>query len=264
MEFYFSSVLLVIFSLCFGSFCNVLIYRIPKGEQFVTGRSYCPNCKHKLVWYDNIPLLSYILLGGKCRYCKNKISIRYPVIELLVTVLGTSIAVYILKGLDLYEKPYLILLPLCYSTITAILVVLSVIDFETYEIPMGCNIALFILGVVITILSGDYINHIIGMICVSGFLALVFFITSGRGIGFGDVKLMFACGLICGWKSIIIGFLLGCILGIIIHSIRMKISKQTHMLAFGPYLSLGVYLSFYIGDYLINLYISFLNSLIGI
>ena len=260
--FIFSCILLAVFSLCLGSFCNVLIYRIPKGEQFVSGRSYCPNCKHQLMWYDNIPVLSYILLGGKCRYCKNKISIRYPVIEIFVTIFATTVSVYKFNQLNLFEKPQLIIVPLLFSVVTAMLVSLSIIDFETYEIPMELNIVIFICGIVITVLEKDYLNHIIGMICISGFLFLTYIITKGSGIGFGDVKLMFALGLVIGWKQIIVGFFIGCVLAILIHTIRMKISKESHMLAFGPYLSLGSYISIFIGDYAIQCYINFLKSLI--
>ena len=261
MEFYVSFILLVFFNLMLGSFCNVLIYRIPKGEQFVSGRSYCPKCEHQLAWYDNIPLLSYIILGGKCRYCKEHISKQYPLIELTTCILASLISYDLLKEIDLYTKPYMIILPFTYSIFVLMLVALSMIDFKIYEIPMGCNITIFICGIVITLLNGNYLSHIIGMISVSAFLFLVFFITNGKGLGFGDVKLMFACGLILGWKAVIIGFLIGCILAIIIHPIRMKISKESHMLAFGPYLSIGCYISYFVGDLLINEYINFLNNL---
>ena len=263
MEFYISFSLLVLFNLMLGSFCNVLVYRIPKGEQFVSGRSYCPHCKHQLAWYDNIPLFSYlVLLRGRCRYCKEPISKQYPFIEFTTCFLGSLISFDFLKKIDLYSKPYLIILPFAYSIVVLMLVTLSMIDFKTYEIPMGCNITIFICGVAITILEGNYLEHIIGTFSISVFLALVFFITSGRGLGFGDVKLMFACGLVFGWKAIIIGFLVGCILALIIHPIRMVVSKESNMLAFGHFLSMGVYIGYFIGKPLIDCYIGFLDTLV--
>ena len=260
MVFYASCIMLVLFSLCLGSFCNVLIYRIPKGEQFVSGRSYCPNCNHELAWYDNIPLVSYCLLRGKCRYCGNKISAIYPLIELLVCITGSAVAIYKLHGIDIMSEPYMLIEPFVYTIITLFLVTLSVIDLKTYEIPMMCNVCLLIAGIVITVLEGNYLEHIIGMFSVSLFLFIVFAVTNGRGLGFGDVKLMFACGLICGWKAIVTAFLIGCIVALIVHPIRMKVFKVQSMLAFGPYLSFGVYVSFFIGGFFIDKYISFLNS----
>lgn len=258
----FCSIILLLFFLCLGSFCNVLIYRIPKKEQFVKGRSYCPACKHTLAWYDNIPILAYIELKGRCRYCHSKISLQYPIVESLVMGLSSLVAIYQLNTIDFLSKPILIMSPILFGLVTSILIVLSVIDLQTFEIPMSLNVTLFIIGIFVTILQGNYLDHIIGMICVSGFLLLVLLLTQGKGIGFGDVKLMFACGLIVGWKSIIIGFLIGCILTIIIHPLRMKLSNQSHMLAFGPYLSAGVYISFFCGDLILNSYINWLNSLL--
>ena len=256
-----SSILFFIFFLCVGSFNNVLIYRIPNNEQFVSGRSHCIKCNHELQWYDNIPLFSFILLKGKCRYCGEPISPRYPIVEAVTSILASIISIYYLCTLDLYSEPYKIIIPFVMGLSVCMMVALSVIDFNTLEIPMGFNIFLFCMGIIITVLTGNYLEHIIGMISVSTFLFLVFFITSGKGLGFGDVKLMFALGLLLGWKSIVIGFFIGCILAIIIHSIRMKVSKESHVLAFGPYLCMGAYIGVFIGEPIINAYISFLNSL---
>lgn len=254
-----SCLIVFIFSLCIGSFLNVLIYRIPKKEQFIKGNSYCPNCKHKLEWYDNIPLFSYLRLKGKCRYCSQPISKQYPIVELLNAILCTIIFGYTIYSVDLLSKQYLIGILYCFMV--SILITLSVIDFKTYEIPMGCNVCLFIIGILIMLLDTQKANHIIGMFCISVFLLIVYIITNGNGIGFGDVKLMFSCGLIVGWKNIIVGFLLGCIIAIICHTIRMKVTKETHMLAFGPYLSIGVYISLFIGTPIINSYLHLIGAI---
>jgi leader peptidase (prepilin peptidase)/N-methyltransferase len=146
---------------------------------------------------------------------------------------------------------------------------LSVIDFRTFEIPVGFNIFIGVLGLVrliVTIVNvgfinwHDWIEYPIGLVSVSLFLFAIFAITGGRGIGGGDVKLMAATGLLLGWKLNLLGFVLGCILGSIIHIIRMKVSKEGRTLAMGPYLSLGITLSLFFGEYIINWYMSFFTA----
>lgn len=241
-----------IFGIVIGSFLNVCIYRIPEKEDIVKESSHCLNCGHKLAWYDLFPLVSFILLGGRCRYCKTKLSIQYPTIEALNGVMYVLI-VY-LNGANVES--------LLYGALVSALIVLSVIDFRTYEIPLGINIFILIIGIINTILDtlkdkNNLLEHLIGMIAVSGFLAIIYYITKGRGIGGGDVKLMATCGLFIGWKLIILAFLLGCILGSVIHIIRMKISKADHVLAMGPYLSAGVVIALLWGNSIINWYVSF-------
>jgi leader peptidase (prepilin peptidase)/N-methyltransferase len=144
-----------------------------------------------------------------------------------------------------------------YCLLTSALIVLSVIDFRTFEISYGINLFIFILGLIKLILDyKNWLNYVIGFLAVSLFLYIILIITKGRGIGGGDVKLMAACGLLLGGKQIILAFLLGCILGSVIHLIRMKVSNTNHVLALGPYLSAGVVLSALWGEQFIQWYIS--------
>ena len=123
-------------------------------------------------------------------------------------------------------------------------------------------ILILIIGIVYSVYDyNNLLSHFIGAICISHFLGIIWLITSGQGIGFGDVKLMFTCGLIIGWKAIIVGFLIGCILAVVVHSLRMKLTKEDHKLAFGPYLSIGVYLAIFIGECLLNCYLSLVGLL---
>jgi leader peptidase (prepilin peptidase)/N-methyltransferase len=145
------------------------------------------------------------------------------------------------------------------------LLALSVIDFRTFEIPVGFNIFIGALGIInliyrfiaFGIAGSDWLNYLIGMISVSLFCLLLFVFSGGRAIGGGDVKLVAAAGLLIGWKKIVLAFILACILGSVIHSIRMKVSKADKVLAMGPYLSAGIMLSVLFGDKLINWYLSF-------
>lgn len=138
---------------------------------------------------------------------------------------------------------------------TSALIVLSVIDFRTFEIPFGINIFLFVLGVIRCIY--DYRNlavYLIGFFAVSVVLLLIQLLSRGRAIGGGDIKLMAAAGLLLGWKLILLAFVLGCIIGSIIHLMRMKISGEGHELAFGPYLSVGIFISALWGTNLLEAY----------
>ncbi len=247
MKLFFLSVIFV-FGILIGSFLNVCIYRIPRKESIVWTRSHCMGCGYQLAWFDNIPLFSYLILKGKCRKCHQRISLQYPLIEALNALL--YVLVFIVNGDSVTSVLY------CFAT--SALIVLSVIDWRTYEIPMGINIFLFVLGMMKVIL--DYANwsdYVIGFFAVSSFLFVLFLFTKGRGIGFGDIKLMAACGLLLGWKLIILALFVGCILGSIIHIIRMKVSKVDHVLAFGPYLALGIYLSMLFGNQFWNWYLAF-------
>ena len=243
-------IIIFIFGITIGSFLNVCIYRIPLGESIVTAPSHCMTCGWKLKWYDMVPVFSWLVLGGKCRNCKSKISVQYPIIEGVNGILYVMICA--VNGLEWSSVIY------CFMA--SALLVLSIIDWRTYEIPFGINVFLFVLGIAMTILDrGNLVEHLIGMICVSGLLGILYLLTGGRAIGGGDIKLMFACGLILGWKLILLAFFLGCIIGSVVHIIRMSVKKAGRMLAMGPYLSAGILLSALWGNAWINWYLSLLG-----
>ncbi|WP_448781987.1 prepilin peptidase [Blautia sp.] len=243
-------IIIFIFGITIGSFLNVCIYRIPLGESIVTAPSHCMTCGRKLKWYDMVPVFSWLVLGGKCRNCKSKISVQYPIIEGVNGILYVMICA--VNGLEWSSVIY------CFMA--SALLVLSIIDWCTYEIPFGINVFLFVLGVAMTILDrGNLAEHLIGMICVSGLLGILYLLTGGRAIGGGDIKLMFACGLIIGWKLILLAFFLGCIIGSVVHIIRMSVKKAGRMLAMGPYLSAGILLATLWGNAWINWYLSLLG-----
>lgn len=243
-------IIIFIFGITIGSFLNVCIYRIPLGESIVTAPSHCMTCGWKLKWYDMVPVFSWLVLGGKCRNCKSKISVQYPIIEGVNGILYVMICA--VNGLEWSSVIY------CFMA--SALLVLSIIDWRTYEIPFGINVFLFVLGVAMTILDrGNLAEHLIGMICVSGLLGILYLLTGGRAIGGGDIKLMFACGLILGWKLILLAFFLGCIIGSVVHIIRMSVKKAGRMLAMGPYLSAGILLAALWGNAWINWYLSLLG-----
>ncbi len=251
-------IIIFLFGITVGSFLNVLIYRIPKKEEFVKTRSHCMSCGYQLQWYDLIPIFSWLSLGGKCRKCKSKISAQYPLIELLNGILW-------LLSFLFYD---LSITTLLFCGLFSSLIALSVIDFRTYEIPVGFNIFILVLGTIRVICEfiGDHNSwpeFIIGLVSVSVPLLLIFYATKGRGIGGGDVKLMGAAGLLLGWKLIVLAFFLGCLLGSVIHITRMKVSGESHVLAMGPYLSAGIIIAVLFGERIISAYFGYLDSLLA-
>lgn len=239
-------IVVFLYGIIIGSFLNVLIYRIPKKENIAVVRSHCMKCNYQLRWYDLVPLFSWLFLKGRCRKCGEKISIQYPIIEALNGIL--YLLVFYQFGLSIDS--------LLYCLLFSALIALSVIDFRTYEIPLGFNIFILILGLVRV--ATDYQNwadYVIGFFAVSAFLYLINRISKQRAMGGGDVKLMATCGLLIGWKLILLAFALGCILGSVIHVIRMRVSGEGHGLALGPYLSMGIALAVLFGNQWIDWYL---------
>ena len=207
-------------------------------------------CGNVIKWYDLIPVLSFLLLRGKCRNCGAKLSIQYPIIELLNGILYCVI--FAVQGLNVQS--------VLMMGLTSALIVITVIDWRTYEIPFGLNVFLACIGLASLIFDYEnWLDHVIGMLCVSGFLLMLYLVTKGRGIGGGDIKLMAAAGLFLGWKRCILAFVIGCILGSFIHLIRMKVSSEDHVLAFGPYLSAGIFIACLWGDALVDAYLGMLS-----
>lgn len=224
MFFNFLNIFIFLFGLIVGSFLNCVIYRLAltpklgsdgleKKQSFLTGRSYCPKCKHQLNWYDLIPILSYLLLFGKCRYCKKSISFQYPLVELATGLLFLAVfnPEYAVRTL------YLLL-------ITCFLVVIFVYDLKHYIIPdkivfPAIGIALFYS--LFLLFTGDYsLSHFLSMIYAgilpALFFFLIFIISKGKWLGFGDVKLVFFMGLFLGFPEILAALFLAVFLGGII------------------------------------------------
>lgn len=250
--------IIFLYGIVIGSFLNVCIYRIPEGSSIVTGRSHCMKCKTQLKWYDLIPVFSYIFLLGRCRRCKAPISIQYPMIEALNGFF--YVLVFYIYGLETLGD---ILLGSAYCLVVSALIVLSVIDFRTNTIPVGINIFIFVMGLAIVLIkyfyfgrsTGVILEHVLGMFAVSLFLLILLLLSGGRAMGGGDVKLMGAAGLVLGWQLILLAFMLGCITASIVHPIRMKLKKADRVLAFGPYLAVGIIIALFFGKTMIDWYL---------
>jgi leader peptidase (prepilin peptidase) / N-methyltransferase len=242
-----------IFGALVGSFLNVCIFRLPKKESIIWPGSHCPHCKNPIKFYDNIPLISYILLLGKCRHCKKPISIQYPVVE------GTTA----LCSLFLIMKFGPSLGYLFYFALVAALIVITVIDLYHQIIPDVISLPGIGVGLIASLIlpQNTFLNSLIGVLLGGGSLFIVgtlyqwFF--KREGMGGGDVKLLAMIGAFLGWKAVILTILLssliGSITGIIIMVLKGKDFK--YAIPFGPFLSLGAVISLFYGESLINWYL---------
>lgn len=243
-------ILITVLGLCVGSFLNVLILRIPAGEEFVKTPSHCMKCGHPLRWSENIPLISFAVQRGKCRHCGAAISKQYPIVEALNALL------WLLTGLLYRGDP---LHTALYCALCSVLIVIAVIDWRTFEIPDGLNLTIALLGVVQLLFDlPGWPLYLIGACSVGGLFLVIWLVSKGRGIGFGDVKLMAAAGLLLGWQRILLALIVGCVAGSIIHLIRMR-GGEGKKLAFGPYLSGGIWLAAMFGTEIIAGYIGLLT-----
>ena len=153
----FAEILIFLFGIVIGSFLNVCIYRIPKGEDIVKVNSHCMTCGYQLKWYDLIPIFSYIFLRGKCRKCKTKLSCQYPIIEAVNGFM--YVLIFAVNGLNVESG--------IYSLMASALLVLSVIDFRTYEIPFGINVFIFLLACIHMLLDlAQWKSYVIGFFTV--------------------------------------------------------------------------------------------------
>ena len=241
--------LIAILGLVIGSFLNVCIYRIPVEESIAFPPSHCGKCKHNLSPIDLVPVLSFIFLRGRCKYCNEKISIRYPLIESLNGIL--YLIVYLKFGLTLIALKYCILVSL--------LIVIGMIDYDTQFVFTSTTIfGGIIAGIFIVIQAVVYKEGIIDLILGGaigfGIIGLIVFLT--KGMGEGDIEIATVCGLFLGIKGILLGLflaiILGGIVGIIILALKLKKAKEK--IAFGPCIAIGSLISMLWGVEILKLY----------
>ncbi|MCQ4638023.1 prepilin peptidase [Anaerovorax odorimutans] len=243
---------ILIAGICIGSFLNVLIYRIPEKISFAKGRSFCPACGHELRAIDLVPVISFLFLKGKCRYCGDKISFRYPLIELL----GGAFALWSALSFGLTWQAVV------GFAVSCILLVIAFIDIDTMEIPDGLVLALLVLAVVSLICFRDitWISGVIGFFVISLPMLLMNLIIKDS-FGGGDIKLCAACGLMLGWQQMLAAALIALVTGGIYGAyllITKKKDRKDHF-AFGPFLSFGIIVALFAGNFLIQSYLAIFN-----
>jgi leader peptidase (prepilin peptidase)/N-methyltransferase len=235
-----------IFGLAVGSFCNVCIYRIPREESIVFPSSHCVSCKNPIPWRDNIPLLGYLALLGNCRHCSSKISIIYPIVELVIGILLAG--VYLKFKLSWETAIFCIVVP--------ILVVITVIDWQHQIIPDVITLPGILFGFAMGSYMNGFLPSLIGFVVGGGLFYLIAFLSRG-GMGGGDIKYMAAAGALLGWQKTLLvifsGSLLGTLYGLPLILLGKKGRKSK--VPFGPFLAGATLIAIFSGDQLILLYI---------
>jgi leader peptidase (prepilin peptidase)/N-methyltransferase len=246
MYLYFATITFL-FGCIIGSFLNVCIYRIPHHESIVVGSSHCPECSTPIRPYDLIPILSFLFLGGKCRTCKEKISLRYPLIEFLTGCL--FLGVYLVYGYS-----WTTLIGFIFS---GVLIVIAMIDLDTMEIHDVFHYIILGLALVsILLLKGNIVDRLVGSLIISLPFYVVAYIT--QGLGGGDIKLMAVGGLLLGVKAVVVGALIGIFSGGIIAAFLLIFKKKNAktMIPFGPFLCIGLYTAYLFGNNIFQWYVS--------
>jgi len=265
-----AQIFVFIFGSIVGSFLNVCIHRLPLNESVVWPRSHCPHCKKKIPGYDNIPFISFILLGGKCRFCKQKISLRYPLVELLTAIM--FVVVFNRYGLS-YDLFF-------YCLFVSGLIIATFVDIKHRIIPDEISAGGVVIGFILSSIRGfslqpihfnlrpmlnSFLGIIIGggVIYLTGFLFdLVYFKILRKppiqgeteSMGGGDVKLLAAIGAFLGWQRALLTFFLAPLLAIVIGIINLLVKKD-HTIPYGPFLSLAALISLFWANIIISLLI---------
>lgn len=246
--------LIVAIGLCIGSFLNCVIYRMEE-KKSLKGRSFCPNCKHGLIWKDLFPVFSFLFLMGKCRYCKKAISWQYPLVEIFTALVFLAIFKF------LYTD-FLNIIFLFYAA--SALIVIFVYDLKHYLIPDRVLLPAIFIAIAYNLIALHGTQYIlynfIAAIFASGFFLFIFLISAGRWMGFGDVKLSFLMGFVLGlpniFAALFLAFFLGAIIGITMMFLKKKSLKSE--IPFGPFLITGTFLAMLWGGQIVNWYLKLL------
>lgn len=244
------SLIILISGLLIGSFLNVVILRMKELQTIVFTRSRCQHCKKELKWYDLIPFLSFILLKTKCRYCNKPISWQYPIVEVGTALLFSALYWHFGLSLNLYFS----------MIISMFLIVIFVYDLQNMLIPDEMLVPAIILAIIyLAITSNIYQLKMIGIAVLvsAGFLGILYLLGKGKWMGLGDVKLAVLLGLISPFPQILVtlfsAFVIGSIIGLILIALKQKKFKSE--IPFGPFLIIGLYISIFFGERIINWYL---------
>jgi len=254
---YYYSIIIFLLGISIGSFVNVLIDRIPSGESILIDRSHCDKCLHKLSWYDLLPILSFIFLNRKCRYCRRVISWQYPLVEVINGLL--YLIIYYLFSINIIPGSYPTLIYL--FILSSGLLAVFMIDLKYRIIPDQMLIAMLAISVIYKMFFHDgdsmqILNAFLSAVIVSLIFMFLVIITKGKGMGMGDVKFSFLMGILLGYPDIIaafyLSFLTGAAISIILILLNRKKMKET--IPFGPFLSAATLITLLFGHNIITFY----------
>ncbi len=268
--------MLYVFSFIFGSiagsFLNSVIYRTYTGQSFLIGRSFCPACKKTLKWYELIPVISFLIQRGKCRGCSQKISPIYPLVEIISGLLTVGVVYFSISNCTgMCDKVYFLILRDLFAIY--LLVVLFVYDLKWKLVPdkiilpaIGFFLIYNILLYLFNISDISIIDMIVGVLVGGGFFAAQFWISKGRWVGGGDVRMGALMGVILGWSDIVVALVIAYVLGSFISMFLLlwkKIGLQ-HRIPFVPFLAVSTLITMYWGEFIVQYYFDLVNILVGI
>ncbi len=256
------SVIFFVLGAAVGSFTNVLIWRLPRGESIISPGSHCPHCGAKIKFYDNIPIVSYLVLGGRCRNCGERISPRYPLVEFAMAVL--------------YTGTYLLLNPADIATIIEVVVLLPIfvaiswIDFEHYVIPDELTLSIALFGIVFNGIVGGFERILMGFL--GAVIGLGLFYAIGflgkrafrrEALGEGDIFLMGSVGFLVGWKGVLLvsflAALMGAVFGVVVMALRgNRDDTEKIVVPFGPFICAATLVAIIWGEKIIRWYLDFM------
>lgn len=246
-------VVLGLFGLMVGSFLNVCIGRLPAGESIVTPRSRCPKCRRLIAWYDNIPLLSYAVLGGKCRRCRAPISARYPATELVTG------AAFVVQGVVVGDD---LLLLAARLILTALLIALFGTDFETMRLPNVLTMPGVVIGLLFSLalppgIVSSLIGAVLGAAIPFGIRWLWFRVTGVEAMGLGDVKMMAMIGAFLGWQQVWVVLFFASLGGALVGLVLTVLGRRTlaSRLPFGTFLAMAAFGASLVGGPLVAWYV---------
>jgi prepilin signal peptidase PulO-like enzyme (type II secretory pathway) len=255
---FFFSLFAFLFGLMVGSFLNCVIYRLNSRESFLKGRSYCPYCKHTLEWKDLIPIFSFLILKGRCRYCQKRISFQYPLVEL-----STGILTLLFLKRAIYGDP----ISIFYWVLSCFLLIIFVYDLKHFIIPDKIIYPAILIVIIWYLIAGiffkfytkyEMLNAIYSALGASLFFLFIYLISKGKWMGFGDVKLAFLMGLFLGFPKILVAlffsFFIGAMIGIGLILVKKKNLKSE--VPFAPFLVTGTFLALFFSESLISWYLN--------
>ena len=255
--------LIFIFGTVIGSFLNVVIDRLPRNESIIKSRSHCEHCRRALSWPDLIPVVSYLVLRGKCRYCHVHIGYYYPIVEALTGLLFIVVTVSLMPnmlGLQLFEPRSLFIWIYFYFLISC-LVVIFFTDYKYGIIPFKVVLFASLASIVYALITPFFLNHMFTGLSVFAFFLLLFFITKGKGLGFGDVVYAFLMGIVLGYPKILVGLYVAFLTGAIVSLILVWTGKKKMKggsIPFGPFLVGGTFVGLFWGQHIMERVLAFL------
>lgn len=247
-------IIIFLFGLAWGSFLNVVIYRLPRGKSIVWPPSSCPHCGRRIRWFDNIPIVSFFWLKGKCRFCRQPISWVYPLVETLTAALFLLLSYRFDLSFSFFAA----------AIFTTALIILGFIDLSHQVLPDEITVPLFLLSVVYSLFRPGFglREALLGAIVGSGFLFVVyagyFWLRKKEGLGIGDITMMLGVGAFLGWRATILTLILASFAGALVGITLLARSKKNLQFAlpFGSFLAPAAFVSFLWGNTIISWYLS--------